>query len=265
MLRFVHISDTHINFDLSYTKRYALFTPLAGVERLIAEINALPFTPDFVLHTGDIAYDPHPDIYPRIAELFAQVRVPVVYVAGNHDHRASVNSILNPTHPVQDYQHHTFDAGGVQIVLVDTNGPAEVPRGFVTAEVLAWLETICNSDDPRPLVIALHHNIVPMGVPWLDEYMRTTNGLAVHEVLRKAAHRLRGVFHGHIHQPYDVLREGVLYSAAMSSWCSFLAVPDAGNTEIAPDFAIRPGFSVVTVTTQQTTIRRHSFEVMVEL
>jgi Icc protein len=104
------------------------------------------------------------------------------------------------------------------------------------------------------LIVAVHHNLLPTGIPWLDDFMRTTNGEAVHAALLPARHRLRGVFFGHVHQPLDMLRDGILYASAPSSWCQYHAYPDQADT--IEDAASGPGFNIVTVTDDQTYVRR---------
>src|SRR5688572_19468426 len=93
-LRFIQISDTHINPDTSYMRSYGKFTPLSGTKALIKAVNELPFTPDFILHTGDVAFDPVPEVYPFIADLFSAFKAPIYYLAGNHDDAAAIQSVL---------------------------------------------------------------------------------------------------------------------------------------------------------------------------
>ena len=57
----------------------------------------------------------------------------------------------------------------------------------------------------------------------------------------------------------DVMRDGVLYSACLSSWGQLHAYP--GLLDTAPDVGAKPGFSVVTVTAEQAFIRRYWFDV----
>jgi Icc protein len=263
MLTFVHISDTHITFDEHYTQPYASYPPLLGARRLVEAVNALPFTPDFILHTGDIAYDPFPEVYPGIAALFEQFKAPVWYVAGNHDDRAAVQTVLQGVRDPLPFPYSEREINGVQVLLVDSNAvePYEQPAGRVSDEQIAWLDAKCSADDDRPLVIAVHHNVVPVGVRWFDEFMGMRNGEAFHAAVRQARDRLRGVFHGHVHQAFDVLRDGVLYSAGSSSWCGFLGYPLSDFNAVIADPGFQPGFSVVHVTAQRTTIRRHTFSV----
>lgn len=263
LLRFVHISDTHINPDTDYNQPYARYTPLPGAIALVEAVNALPFQPDFVLHTGDVAYDPVPAAYETVKEVLSALDAPLYVLSGNHDHTPSLHEAMMPALTLHEpnYLYYDFEHNGVQVICLDSNGPAEVPRGNIPPVQLDWLARLCTApDDDRPLVIATHHNVLPVGVPWLDEFMRTTNGETLHAVIRNASRRLRGVFHGHIHQNIDYFADGVLYSSAASSWCQFAAYPDASNTEITWNRTASPGFSVVTVSPTRTYIRRHTFE-----
>lgn len=267
LLKFVHISDTHLTPDMSYIKDYARFTPLTGYQAMVESINALPFTPDFILHTGDVAYDPEPEIYDFIRTELDALKAPVIAIAGNHDHQHALQrSVMDvPEDQLQANYHHELELNGVQILLVDSNAPERLPAGRVPDEQLDWLRERCTADDPRPLVVAVHHNVLPVGVPWLDDWMRMTNGTDFHAAVKPAAARMRGVFHGHIHQNIDTYADGVLYSAASSSWSQFMSYPIPENDRISPDFITPPGYSVVTVTEQRTYIRRHTFEVTDEV
>jgi Icc protein len=253
-LRFVHISDTHISHDPSYMLPEASHTPVAGARALVDAINNLPFTPDFVLHTGDVAYDPDPLAYVTARDVLSQIRFPIYYLNGNHDDRELLQRIMLDSEPLTPFDYQ-FEAKGVQVVVVDSNGPAQQPAGFVTSDQLARLEGICKDTDERPLVIAVHHNVLPTGIPWWDDFMRMTNGEDFHQALLPARHRLRGVFHGHVHQPVDTYRDGILYSGVVSSWYQLHAWPDQSDT--LGDALGEPGFNVVTVTPNQTFIRRH--------
>ncbi|MCA9910455.1 MAG: metallophosphoesterase, partial [Anaerolineae bacterium] len=54
LLRFIHLTDTHITADSSRGHPAQPWPPLAGAQRLIDAVKKLPFTPDFILHTGDV-------------------------------------------------------------------------------------------------------------------------------------------------------------------------------------------------------------------
>ena len=90
---FVHISDTHIGPTPDYSRHG--HEPLPCARRLVEIINDLPTIPDFVIHTGDVVTDPHPDSYRLAAETFAKLSVPIYYVNGNHDTAADIQRYLS--------------------------------------------------------------------------------------------------------------------------------------------------------------------------
>jgi 3',5'-cyclic-AMP phosphodiesterase len=259
MLTFIHISDTHIHSDPSYTREGAPTTSQAGARALVREINGLSFRPNFVLHTGDVAYDPYEAAHETAAQILAGIRYPVYYLAGNHDASAALQRHFIPDKTVMRQLHYNMDVNGVQIVAVDSNGPADPPRGYMTDTQLRFLQEICDADDPRPLIIATHHNPISVGVPWLDDYMGIQNGEAFHAAILPARHRLRGVFFGHVHQNIDIYRDGILYASTLSSWMQLRAYPGLRKTEV--DSRAEPGYSIVTVTADRTFIRRCRFPI----
>jgi 3',5'-cyclic-AMP phosphodiesterase len=265
LLRFVHISDTHISPDPDYTYNDGnIPLSMPGAQALVQQVNALPFTPDFVLHTGDIAYDPDTAAYHMARAILGQIKFPIYYLTGNHDDASALQRIMldkpNPKAPF----HYEFEVNGVQIICLDTQSAVKQqgikePAGWLDDGQLAWLEALCAAHDERPLVVALHHNPLKVGIPWFDDYMALQNGEALHARLLKARERLRGVFFGHIHQNVDLYRDGILYSSVLSSWYQLHSYPDQVKTNV--DVAAEPGFNVVTVARDQTFIRRHRFSV----
>ena len=256
----MHVSDTHIHYDPTYNLPEAPHPPNACARALAEAINALPFQPDFVLHTGDVAYDPDPKAYVAAREIFSTIRCPIQYLSGNHDDKESLQRLmLDRELPLVPFDYE-FEMNGAQIVCIDSHGTRNEPAGFVSDRQLARLESLCRkASDDRPLIVAVHHNVLPTGIPWLDEFMSITTGRSLHEALLPARHRIRGVFHGHVHQPIDTLCEGILYSGVASPWCQFHAWPE--QTDAVSDPSGQHGFSVVSVTRQQTFIRRHLFKV----
>lgn len=258
LLRFVHISDTHISHDPNYVSDRGVH-PTRNAEALVAQINNLPFKPDFVLHTGDVIYNPDEAAYEKARTVLGQIRYPVHYLAGNHDSSEMLQRVFLQRDTVQPAYHYQFEVNGVQVVCLDSTGPATPPSGTVIDDQLAWLRSITESDDPRPLVVAVHHNTLETGVPWLDTFMRMANGDALHAALLPARHRIRGVFYGHIHQNSQTLRDGILYSSVLGSWYQIHSWPGQTETTLEPD--AEPGFNIVTISTDQTHIRNHRYSV----
>lgn len=257
VLSFVHLSDTHINPNPAYNIPEADYTPVEGARALVAQINALPFAPDFVLHTGDIAYNPDPGAYELAREVLGQIKYPIYYLRGNHDDAQALQRVVAGAAEIRDPFDYEIEVNGVQIVCLDSNRPARYAGGSVSDAQLDWLRAVCSASDPRPLVVAVHHNVLPMGSPFWDTFMRMNNGEAFHQALLPARDRLRGVFFGHVHQNTATVRDGILYSSVLSSWYQLHTYP--GLAAIVSDRA-DPGFAVVTLTRAQTFIRYYRFD-----
>ena len=80
-LNFVQISDSHIGFNKPAN------TDVVGTTReAIMRINALPKTPEFLLHTGDLTHLTEPEQFDTLAQLLKECRTKdVFYVPGEHD------------------------------------------------------------------------------------------------------------------------------------------------------------------------------------
>jgi predicted MPP superfamily phosphohydrolase len=81
-LTFVQISDSHIGFNKPAN------TDVVGTTReAIRRLNALPKTPDFVVHTGDLTHLSEPAEFDTLAQLMSECRTKdVLYVPGEHDY-----------------------------------------------------------------------------------------------------------------------------------------------------------------------------------
>jgi len=259
LLRFVHVSDTHISADPSYSHPDADYPAAVGAHAAVRAINTLPFTPDFVLHTGDVAYDPDASAYLAAREILSGLRAPVHYLVGNHDDREALQRVLCGQPAPAPRHSYQFECGGVQCIMLDSNAPAPGAGGALGPQQLDWLRALCAAPDARPMLVAVHHNALPVGSPFLDSFMRLVDGEALHQALLPAARRLRGVFFGHIHQPTETWCDGILYCSAPSTWYQLHC--DPGSAEIRPDRGAPPGFSVVTVLRDRTFVRRHRFTI----
>ena len=257
MLRFIQITDTHIgpteDFTL-YGKR-----PLPIFRRVIDEINALPFPIDFVLHTGDVVDDLSADSYELYREAIDELRVPIHHVVGNHDSAELLQTMIMEIDEPIERLDYAFEAGGVRFIVLDSRG-ADDPGGHLQPAQLDWLREECTPAGP-PLVIAVHHSLVPLDTPWLDapppgwngKHMFVDNAAEVRAVLSPARERIRAVLSGHVHGSFDVLRDGILYAPASSTFGPLLTLP---NTDaVAADDAQGGLYRIISIDNDQITIR----------
>jgi Icc protein len=257
MVRFIHLTDTHIG----PTPHFTLYgrQPLGYLQRAIHAINEIAFDVDFVLHTGDCVDDGAAESYDLFYEAMHRLRLPVKYTAGNHDNPDRLQSIVmsvdHPT-PRLDY---TFDLKGIKFVVLDTRGPVD-PGGRVEPSQVAWLQSHCTPDGP-PMVVVMHHTVVPMDTPWLDtqppgwggRFMFTENADAVRAAMAPAAKRIRGVFSGHVHGLFSIQRDGIFYSAGQSAFAGLSTLPH--HDRVILDRFEPPMINIVTVAEDQVTVR----------
>jgi Icc protein len=260
LVRFLHISDTHLQGDVNHV-HYGHPT-YASLKQLVATINALPYSFDFILHSGDVVDDEQPESYANAKAILAELRAPVHYIVGNHDNaRLLQQTMVGIESPAARYD-YAFELGGVQFVALDSTTLHEQPGGELTDTQLDWLRGYCQTDG-LPLAVFIHHLPLPLGVPWLDEViampsaMIISNHQAFRDVLRPAAKRLRGVFFGHIHRSSQSLEDGILYSSAPSTFGQLKTWPEMRSAAPAPEEA--PGYCLVTIDATRTVVQQYTF------
>ncbi len=261
-LYFVHISDTHIGPTAVFQDQHGV-RPYPCAERLVEIINNLPTTPDFVIHTGDVVYDPDPAAFALAAELFSQLTVPIYYVNGNHDGKGQLAAYL-PMGPKTDLSNdpdtlsYAFAVKGERFVVVDARGPYDIdPQGLFSEAQLEIVRNEAQADGP-PLTIFMHYPALPMNSEWMDANMLVQNGRSFHNLLLPAKARLRGVFHGHVHQNMQVLRDGIFYASIASAYSQFVAW--LNDETVQHDFAHEPGYGFVHLLKKQMIVHQHTFE-----
>ncbi|MCE2488868.1 MAG: metallophosphoesterase [Anaerolineae bacterium] len=254
-LTFVHISDSHVMRDPT-RRGWERGPSLPGARALVREIEALPAPVAFVLHTGDVNHDPErEDEYRQSLELYRQLSVPVYFLPGNHDRNVWLQRVLRGVEGPGPHADQELETGGVQFLLLDssaTDAGGNVGHGQLAPGQLAWLEQRCAAQDSRPLVVALHHHPLAIGVSWLDDLI-LLNGDALHEILLLARGRLRCVLYGHIHESLLTLRHGIPYQSVRGSW--FQNRTWFGQETEFPEPLQWPGYNLVTLTEQDTFIR----------
>jgi Icc protein len=256
-VRFVHISDSHIGSRPDF-KNYG-HVPLTNLESTVEAINSLPFQIDFVLHTGDVVEDRSEAAYRIAAPVLAKLKMPVLYVAGNHDDPHLMQQVLMGQALDGERLDYVRDIAGVRLAVFDTRGP-NPPGGTLTPDQFARLRDVCTPDGP-PLLLAMHHPPLRLDSSWLDNGWKTYPSMLLDcgerlmETLAPARDRIRGLFLGHLHRSYQVMRNGIFMSSALSSFGQLETWPSSGGPVAAP---YEPGgFCLVTITPEQTTVSQH--------
>jgi 3',5'-cyclic AMP phosphodiesterase CpdA len=254
MIRFIHMSDSHLGVDTNHIQ-YGRNT-WQDAKAMVEFINHdLDFEPDFVLHTGDVLNQPDANASRLAADLFKTLRFPAWYVVGNHDDRALMRADLLGHPPADGPLYYDFRVDEFHFMALDSRGDVD-PQGFISADQLEWLAQTCKESDARSLAIVVHHLPLHLGVTWIDRDMRIMNDDVFFDVLRPHRERLRGMFFGHIHRATTGFRDGILCSASASTFMQFEMNPDDEQARF--DTAAPAGYAIVTMTHTQTTVTHHT-------
>lgn len=255
---FIHISDTHIGPHKRYERHGFASYPCA--KKMVKIINSFPQKPDFVIHTGDVVTDPDAASYKLAADLFKRLKVPIYYVNGNHDTAQDIRKHLNmgpKTDLMDDELVYRFDVNGNRFLVLDGRAPDELdPHGLISDKQLEVLRQECTAEGP-PLTVFIHYPLWPLNSTWFDAHMLVINAAELHQILLTAKNRLRGVFHGHVHQPMQTIKDGITYTCAPSTFAQFAAWPGAKTPAFVKD---PPGYAFVHLLEEQTLVHQHTFE-----
>jgi Icc protein len=210
-LTFVQISDTHIGFH-----REANPDVVGSLRHAIADINALPQAPAFVVHTGDVSHLSKPEEFGSAKEILKEIRVDRVHtVPGEHDTiDDGVTGYLKFfDHDGKGRAWYSFDQGGVH--FIGLNNVLNFKAGTLAAlgdEQLAWLKSdLAGVSRSKPIVVMAH---IPLWTVWEPWGWGTADSAQALSLLRPYGSVT--VLNGHIHQVLQKVEGNVALHTAMS-------------------------------------------------
>ena len=230
--RVVQLSDTHLMREPG-GQLVGIDTDrsLAAVCRLVATLGPI----DALLLTGDLAGDEAEDAYGRLDEALAPLGVPSFWLPGNHD------AIWSADHPLRSHFKRTVQLPHWDILMLNTQHPGAV-AGYLGGSELEALEQAADHarTTGRPLLVATHHPLMPVGCAWLDEIGA--------ENAREALQRLAPlgekavVISGHVHQDAVQEYQGVQCLTVPSTCIQF--APNSADFQVD---AQAPGCRMLTL------------------
>lgn len=258
-VRFVHISDSHLGENRNFLMKGVCTH--AGTDELLKRIRALPFKPDFLVHTGDVFRSRSINASPHSIELFRSLDLPSYFVPGNHDSDAALQQLPWGIRDQDSHQDrarlYTWSCKGHRFLALDARLPdPEIAEGEITVEQLRAVESMLLESEDR-WTIFVHFPLLSTDCPWIDREMLARNGLELHRVLARFQPKIQGVFGGHLHRSMQIVRDGILYSTAAS--CSLQFHSHASDEEPQMDHEAQLGFNVVSLLPDQTVIKSITF------
>lgn len=212
-MRLIQITDCHLGPQKSETL-LGLDTD-ESLEDVLKLIQQAEPAFDHLLCTGDVASEGHLDCYTRYEKIvrryFSQ---PLSWLAGNHDDA----DIMESNQDALGIQGRLVELGNWLIVLLDSSVPGHV-YGQLAAGELDYLEHVLKGHPQKHVIVSLHHQVVPVGSAWLDQYV-VRNAGALFDLI-DAFPNVKIVTWGHVHQEFQSTRRGVELLSTPSTCVQF--------------------------------------------
>ncbi len=192
-LDIIQITDTHL-FKQEEGKLLGLETE-RSLHSVIEHIEKSGPV-DAILATGDLAQDGSPEAYVKLSNLLSALKVPVFWLAGNHDNLSVMRRSLINKH-IHSQKRIIF--GNWQVIMLNTSIAGKV-YGHLAPSELNFLHSAL-SDKPKHFsIVAIHHQPIKLDSEWLDA-IGLKNSAEFFAVLARHT-QVRGVIWGHVHQEF---------------------------------------------------------------
>jgi Icc protein len=214
-LKIAQLSDCHLEADPETTYRgQDAGANLKAVWKKVGQ-----WRPDIIFLTGDLSEDASPESYERLCDV-VDTDVTTLALPGNHDDHLLMEQRFSMGPWKGPFE---YERGSWLIVLLDSTLPGRIEGGFSSAD-LEQLHSVLSLSSKPNVLLALHHQPVPVKAPWIDRYALT----GPDEFLEIAGSdpRVRCVVWGHIHHHFAAVRDGVLFLGAPSTAANTLAQTD---------------------------------------
>jgi 3',5'-cyclic AMP phosphodiesterase CpdA len=218
-LRFAQLSDSHIGF-----KGTANTDVVGSFGQAIKQVNSLGYTPDFVIHTGDLTHLATPEQFDQVRQMLSGLSTPHIFtVPGEHD---SVDD------GGQKYRQafgagtrgdgwYSFDIAGVHVIaLVNTLNLKKL--GHLGTDQLEFVEKdVAGLSSDTPIIVFSH---IPLFAMYPDWGWGTDDATQALSYLRRFSSVT--CLNGHVHQLFSKTEGNVtFYSGTTTAY----PLPHAGD------------------------------------
>ena len=215
------ITDCHL--PANPQQKYRGIKPHKNLKALLQKVKLLK--PDLLLATGDLSEDGSLVSYKALQKFFKPFGIPVLALPGNHDDASLLAETFpgSPTDKISVSEHDPW-----QIIRLNSSLPGK-PEGRLSEEMLTELEEHLDENTQRPCLIALHHQPIAIGSPWIDKYP-LIEPQAFLQIIDQHPN-VKAVIWGHVHQVFETNRNGTAMLGSPSSAINGLP----GEQKFTPD------------------------------
>lgn len=205
--RLLQVSDSHLLPDPN--GRYRGLQALDALRQVLEA--AQRWRPDALLLSGDLSEDGSDASYALLSSALRDVDAELLVLPGNHDDadRLARHWTQGPWNGPC-----TVGAGHWRIVLMDSTVAGD-PAGAFDADQLDALDAELAAAGEAAVMVALHHQPLHVGSPWIDKYPLREAGAFRDRLARHP--QVRVVTWGHVHHAWRASRDGITWVSAPSS------------------------------------------------
>jgi 3',5'-cyclic AMP phosphodiesterase CpdA len=203
-LRFAQVSDSHIGFSGPANPNVA--TTFGDA---IDRVNNLGYTPDFVIHTGDVTHLASPDQFDQAKQMISGLKTPHVFtVPGEHDSvddaGQKYRSFFGAGSTGDGW--YSFDIAGVHVIaLVNTLNLKKL--GHLGVEQLEFVEKdVARLSNDTPIIVFSH---IPLFAMYPDWGWGTDDAVQALSYLRRFSSVT--CLNGHVHQLFSKTEGNVTF------------------------------------------------------
>jgi 3',5'-cyclic AMP phosphodiesterase CpdA len=203
-LRFVQLSDSHIGFNGPANPHVVdTFT------HAINQVNSLDYTPDFVIHTGDLTHLATPEQFDQVKQMLTGLKTPHVFtVPGEHDSTDDAGQKYRAAFGAgtRGDGWYSFDVAGVHVIgLVNTLHLQKL--GHLGTDQLEFIEKdVAGLSSDTPIIVFSH---IPLFAMYPDWGWGTDDATQALSYLRRFSSVT--CLNGHVHQLFSKTEGNVTF------------------------------------------------------
>ncbi|BBY22619.1 metallophosphoesterase family protein [Mycobacterium stomatepiae] len=211
-LRFAQVSDSHIGFTGTPNPDVS-----ASFGHAIDQINNLGYTPDFVIHTGDLTHLSTPEQFDQVKQMTSGLKTPHVFtVPGEHDSVDDAGQKYRKVFGAGSMGDgwYSFDIAGIHVIaLVNTLNLRKL--GHLGVDQLEFVEkNVAGLSSDTPIIVFSH---IPLFAMYPDWGWGTDDATQALSYLRRFASVT--CINGHVHQLFSKTEGNVsFYSGTTTAY-----------------------------------------------
>jgi 3',5'-cyclic AMP phosphodiesterase CpdA len=205
-LRFAQISDSHIGFNGPANPNVT-----DTFSHAIGQINSLGYTPDFVIHTGDLTHLSTPAQFDQVKQMLTGLNTPHVFtVPGEHDSTDDAGQKYRQAFGAgtRGDGWYSFDVAGVHLIgLINTLSFSKLGGGHLGTDQLDFIQKdVAPLSSDTPIIVFSHIPLFAMYPAW---------GWATDDAVQALGYLKRfssvTCLNGHVHQLFSKTEGNVTF------------------------------------------------------